>query len=117
VLNGSLRRQKTLQPVVEPLFRLSPLGVMLGENRGIKPFHALLEVPAVRTSRCVFRHGFFHSSAGIVIGSRQECRSLRTGSGTGPLPQQLDDLLEKVFFVPTGHFNWGIPSSCRKSFV
>jgi hypothetical protein len=49
--------QKTLQPVVQPLFRLLPLGVMAGDHRGIEPFHALLEIPTVRTSRCVFRHG------------------------------------------------------------
>jgi hypothetical protein len=46
-MNGNFRRQKTLQPVVEALFRLFPLGVMVGDHRRIKPLHALLEVPAV----------------------------------------------------------------------
>ena len=82
---------------------------MAGDHRGVEPFNALLEIPAVRTSRCVFRHGLFQNSAGIAIGSCQECRSLGTGSGTGPPPQQRDDPFDKVIFIPTGHFNWGVP--------
>jgi hypothetical protein len=82
---------------------LFPLGVIVGDHWGIESFHALLEIPALRTFRCVFRHGLLQNSAGIAIGSRQKCRNLRTGSRVGPPPQQLDDLLDKVIFIPTGH--------------
>src|ERR1035437_1461740 len=95
-MNGSFRGQKTLQPVVEALFRLFPLGVMVGDHRGVESFHALLEIPALRTSRYVFRHGLFQNSAGIVLGSRQECPSLRARRGTEPPLQQRNDLLDKV---------------------
>src|ERR1039458_5780085 len=82
---------------------------MVGDHRGVESFHALLEIPALRTSRYVFRHGLFQNSAGIVLGSRQECPSLRARRGTEPPLQQRNDLLDKVVFIPTGHLNWGIP--------
>jgi hypothetical protein len=83
---------------------LIPLGIRADGHWGVEPFHALLKVPALRTPRCVFRHGLFQNSAGIAIGSRQKCGSLRAGSGVKPpLRQQRDDLLDKVVFIPTGH--------------
>jgi hypothetical protein len=72
--------------MIKPFFHPFPLGVIAVYDWGIEPFHALQKIPTVRTSRCVFRHGLFQNSAGIVMGNPQECPSLGASSGTKPPP-------------------------------
>jgi hypothetical protein len=102
--NSRVRRQKTIQPVVEPLFRSVPLGVIAGDHRVVEPFEAPLKIAAGGTSQGVCGNCLFHYFAGLAIGQRGKCGDFGTGYGAEPRPQQGRDLLQKAVFTPAGHF-------------
>jgi len=107
--NGSFRRQKALQPTVEPPFRLLPIGPLAGKEWLIERLKTLLKTPTHRTYCCVRSDGFFRVLACLPICNRAQRFDLRAHVSGAPTPRQRHKLLQKVVFVPAGHFNWGIP--------